>query len=164
MIEILEMRDDEIYALLQRVGYGHLACCRNDQPYVVPIYYACEGHEIFMYTTAGLKSEILRVNPRICLQVEELLETGGWRSVVVTGTVHEITDRTEREEAVELIRHSNPSLLPALAIKWSKDWMRKNVEVVYKIDIDSATGRLTSEVRIAAVGARPVNPRSGGPL
>ncbi|MGZ9130739.1 MAG: pyridoxamine 5'-phosphate oxidase family protein [Candidatus Binatia bacterium] len=161
MIEILEMRDDEIYSLLQRVGYGHLACCRDDQPYVVPIYYACEGHQIFMYTTAGMKSEIIRDNPRICLQVEELLDTGAWRSVVVTGEAHEIVDRKEREKAVDLIRHSNPSLLPALAIKWSKDWMRKNVEVVYKIDIDSATGRLTSEVKIAAVGAQPFNPGSG---
>ena len=162
MIEILEMRDEEVYELLNRVGYGHLACCRNDQPYVVPIYYVCEGHEIFMYTTAGLKSEIIRDNPRICLQVEELLETGAWRSVVVTGEAREIVDRSERETAVELIRRSNPSLLPALAIKWSNDWMKKNVEVVYRIKIDSATGRLTSEVKIAVAGAKPVSYSGSG--
>lgn len=156
MIEILEMLDDEVYELLRRVGYGHLACCRDNQPYVVPIYYVCSGHEIFVYTTAGSKSEIIRDNPRICLQVEELLDTGAWRSVVVTGAAHEIGDRADRERAVDLIRGSNPTLLPALAIKWSKDWMRKNVEVVYKIDIDSATGRLTSEIKIAAAGARPI--------
>ena len=156
MLEILEMRDDEVYELLKRVGYGHLACCRNDQPYVVPIYYVCDGHDIFMYTTEGLKSEIIRDNPRICLQVEELLETGAWRSVVVTGEAQELIDRNEREKAVDLIRGVNPSLLPALAIKWSNDWMRKNVEVVYKIKIDSATGRLTSEVKIAVAGAKPV--------
>ena len=164
MIEILEMRDDEIYSLLQRVGYGHLACCRDDQPYVVPIYYACEGHDIFMYTTAGMKSEIIRDNPRICLKVEELLESGAWRSVVVIGDANEIVDRTAREKAVGLIRHSNPTLLPALAIKWSNDWMRKNVEVVYKINIDSATGRQTSEVKIAVVGARPPNQGRGSLL
>ena len=155
MIEILEMRNEECYELLKRVRYGHLACCRNDQPYVVPIYYVCEGHDIFMYTTAGLKSEIIRDNPQICLQVEEILETGAWRSVIVTGTAQEISDRTEREAAVELIRGSNPSLLPALAIKWSNDWIRKNVEVVYKVKINSTAGRFTSDVSITAASAKP---------
>lgn len=108
-----------------------------------------------MYTTAGLKSGIIRDNPRICLQVEELFETGAWQSVVVTGEAMEIVDPTQRERAVDLIRHSNPTLLPALAIKWSNDWIRKNVEVVYRIKIDLATGRMTSEVRIAAAGVQP---------
>ena len=156
MIEILEMRDDEVYALLRRVSFGHLACCRNDVPYVVPIYYVCDGHEIFIYTTAGLKSEIIRDNPKICLQVEEILDSGAWRSVIVNGEAHEIEDRDEREHAVELIRGFNPSLLPALAIKWTNDWMRKNIEVVYKIKIDSAAGRLTSDIKIAAASAQPI--------
>jgi len=156
MIEILEMRNVEIYALLQRVGYGHLACCRDDQPYVLPIYYVFDGNEIFIYTTAGLKSEIIKVNPRICLQVEEILDDGSWGSVVVTGEAKEIVDRSEREKAVDLIRDSNPTLLPALAIKWANDWMRKNVEVVYKVKIISAVGKFTSGVKMAAASAKPV--------
>jgi len=156
MIEILEMRNVEIYALLQRVGYGHLACCRDDQPYVLPIYYVFDGNEIFIYTTAGLKSEIIKVNPRICLQVEEILDDGSWGSVVVIGEAKEIVDRSERERAVDLIRDSNPTLLPALAIKWANDWMRKNVEVVYKVKIISAVGKFTSGVKMAAASAKPV--------
>ena len=156
MIEILEMRNVEINALLRRVGYGHLACCRDDQPYVLPIYYVFDGNEIFIYTTAGLKSEIIKVNPRICLQVEEILDDGSWGSVVVTGEAKEIVDRSEREKAVDLIRDSNPTLLPALAIKWANDWMRKNVEVVYKIKIISAVGKFTSGVKMAAASAKPV--------
>lgn len=155
MIEVLEMRNSEIYELLERVGYGHLACCRDDQPYVLPIYYVYDGNEILIYTTAGLKSEIIKSNPRICLQVEEILDNGAWGSIVVTGTAEEITDRTKRENAVELIQASNPNLLPALAIKWSKDWMRKNVEVVYKLKVHTASGRFSSEIRIAAASAQP---------
>ena len=155
MIEILEMRDNEIEDLLARAGYGHLGCARNNQPYVVPIHYAYDGNELFIYTTAGLKSEMIESNPSVCLQVEEIDKNGAWRSIIVMGEAHQIVDRLEREEAVALLQESNPTLLPALAIKWSKDWIRKNVEVVYKIKILNQSGRFTSEVRIAAASAQP---------
>ena len=156
MIEILEMRDAEVHELLKRVGYGHLACSRDDQPYVVPINYVFDGEDIFIYTTAGLKTDVIKSNPKICLQVEELLpEEGAWRSAVVVGEAYEIVDRAERERAVELVRQSNPTLLPALAIKWANDWMKKNVEVVYKVKIISLTGRFTSDIKMAAASARP---------
>ena len=156
MIEILEMRDAEVHELLKRVGYGHLACSRDDQPYVVPINFVFDGDEIFIYTTAGLKTDVIKSNPKICLQVEELHpDEGAWRSAVVMGEAYEIVDRSEREKAVELVRASNPSLLPALAIKWSNDWMKKNVEVVYRVKILSLAGRFTSDIKMAAASARP---------
>src|SRR5687768_13134138 len=156
MIEILEMRDAEIHELLRRAGYGHLACSRDDQPYVVPINYVFDGKDIFIYTTAGLKTDVIKSNPRICLQVEELLpEEGAWRSAVVMGEAYEIVERAERGRSVELIRESNPALLPALAIKWAHDWMKKNVEVVYRVKITSLAGRFTSDIKMAAASARP---------
>ena len=149
------MRENEISDLLGRVGYGHLACSRDDRPYVVPVHYAYDGTAVFIYTTEGLKSEIIDTNPNVCLQVEEIDENGAWRSVVVSGEAYRIVDRAERENAVTLLQKSNPQLLPALAIKWSKDWMRKNVEVVYKIKILAESGRFTSEIRIASASAQP---------
>src|SRR5215203_584913 len=154
MIEILQMRDSEIYDLLRRVGYGHLACARDGQPYVVPIYYVYDDEQIFVYTTAGVKTEVIKINPKVCLQVEEILDDGAWRSVVVTGEAYEIENPAEREKAVELLRSSNPTLLPALAIKWANDWMRKNVEVVYRIKIVTASGRFTSDIRVAAASMK----------
>ena len=156
MIEILEMRDDEMYDLLGRVGYGHLACSQNDQPYVVPIYFAYDGDSIFIYTTEGKKSASMDNNPKVCLQVEEFLANSMWRSVVVIGEAKRLRDQTERESAIELIRKQNPSLMPALAIKWSNDWIRKNVEAVYRIHISSMTGRMSSEVHIQSAGIQPL--------
>jgi len=156
MIEILEMRDGEMYDLLRRVGYGHLACSQDDQPYVVPIYFAYDGEDIFIYTTEGKKSAAMDNNPKVCLQVEEFLANSMWRSVVVIGEANRVADQAEREVAVDLIRNQNPSLLPALAIKWSNDWIRKNVEAVYRIKIVSLTGRMSSEVHIASAGVKPL--------
>ena len=71
------------------------------------------------------------------------------------GEAQQITERVERERVVDLVRKSNSTLMPALAIKWANDWMRPNVEAVYKIVIASMTGKITSEVKIAAAGAQP---------
>ena len=156
MIEILEMRDGEMYDLLRRISYGHLACSQDDQPYVVPIYFAYDGEDIFIYTTEGKKSAAMDHNPKVCLQVEEFLANSMWRSVVVIGEANRVADQTEREFAIDLIRQQNPNLLPALAIKWSNDWIRKNVEAVYRIKISSMTGRMSSEVHIASAGIKPL--------
>ena len=128
--------------MLSRINYGHLACSQNDVPYVVPIFFAYEKPIVYVYTTVGLKSKMIDQNPIVCLQTEEFSGTGGWRSVVIMGEAEKIVDRVERERAVDIIRRFNPTLLPALAIKWSNDWMRKNIEVVYKIKIREATGVL----------------------
>lgn len=153
MIEILEMSNREVDDLLARTRYGHLGCSQNNQPYVVPIYYVYDKPDIYIYTTAGLKSEMIAGNPKVCLQVEEITDDGAWRSVVVIGEAWRVVEPGEREKAIEIVRSANPSLLPALAVKWSNDWIRKNVEVVYKIRITSATGRLTSDIKIATAGA-----------
>jgi nitroimidazol reductase NimA-like FMN-containing flavoprotein (pyridoxamine 5'-phosphate oxidase superfamily) len=79
MIEVREMSNEDIEQVLERGNFGHLACSSADQPYVVPINYVVEGSDIYIYTTEGKKSEILDANPKICLQVEEVVANDEWR-------------------------------------------------------------------------------------
>ena len=155
MNEILEMPDAEVDELLRRVGFGHFACARDNQPYVVPVRYAYDKPNIYIYTTAGMKSEIVRANPRVCLQVEEIVDYGDWRSVVVMGEAEQIVDRNEREAALKLILAANPTLTPAKGIRWVNHWVRENVEVVYRIIPDTVTGRSSVMVKTTAAVAKP---------
>jgi nitroimidazol reductase NimA-like FMN-containing flavoprotein (pyridoxamine 5'-phosphate oxidase superfamily) len=155
MIEILEMPDTQMSDLLKRIGFGHFACSRGEQPYVVPIHYAYDEPYIYIYTTEGAKSEIIKDNPKVCLQVEEILDDGTWKSVVVMGTARQILDPEEREKAVNLIRSSNPTLLPALAIKWANNWIRENIEVIYRIEPKEVTGRYSLQIEQIAAAAQP---------
>lgn len=154
MIEVQEMVNSEIEELLARVGYGHLACARDNRPYIVPIHYVYDKPDIYIYTTDGLKTEIIRANPYVCLQVEEIVDNDDWRSIIVNGDAEEITDRKEREEVVKLIRSTNPFLTPAISIRWMDNWIRENVEVVYRIKPHLITGRSTMKVKINAAFAR----------
>lgn len=155
MIEVLEMGNDDIQALLESVGYGHLACVRGDEPYVVPIHYAYSRPEIYIYTTEGKKTDIIGTNPKVCLQVEDVKDSADWRSVVVSGTAEQVTDHSEREKILELILKTNPTLTPAISIRWMDNWVRANHEVVYRIIPDVISGRFASPIEGRAAQARP---------
>jgi hypothetical protein len=141
MIEVREMSDKEIVELLSRVGYGHLACSRDDQPYLVPIHYAFKEPNIYVYTTEGKKSEIIAENPRICLQVEDVQDNAQWKSVILNGEAERLTDEVKREAALQAIVAVNPTLTPAVSIRWMDNWVRENIEVIYLIKPKSMTGR-----------------------
>jgi nitroimidazol reductase NimA-like FMN-containing flavoprotein (pyridoxamine 5'-phosphate oxidase superfamily) len=141
MIEVEELSEAEIEELLGRVGYGHLACSRANRPYVVPVHYAYQDGVIFVYTTEGKKSEIIKENPHVCLQAEEVTDNQHWQSVIVDGVAERITDGVEREKALELIIAVNPSLTPAVSIHWMDEWIRENIEAVYRVTPEHTSGR-----------------------
>jgi nitroimidazol reductase NimA-like FMN-containing flavoprotein (pyridoxamine 5'-phosphate oxidase superfamily) len=145
MIAVEEMSSGQIKEVLKRVGYGHLGVTRGVHPYIVPVHYAYDDPYIFIYTTEGKKTEIIRDNPEICLQVEDVKSDKDWESVIVSGEAYRINDKEERDRALEFILARNPTLTPAISIRWMDSWVRENVEVVYRIIPRMLTGRATIE-------------------
>ncbi len=143
MIQVEELSDSAINDMLTRVGYGHLACSRDDQPYIVPVHYAFVSGKIFIYTTEGKKFEIIKTNPRVCLQVEEVTNNQHWTSVIVDGVAEQITNPAERRKAIDLVVAVNPTLTPAVSIRWMDNWVRENIPVVYRVTPTATSGRRT---------------------
>src|SRR5687768_7051196 len=128
MIEIEELRPSEAREVLGQLNYAHLALARDNIPYVVPVHYAFDGDELFIYTTEGKKADIIKVNPEICLQAEDVEDNENWKSVIVAGTAEQITDEDSRQKALDLILEINPKLTPAISIRWMDSWVRENIE------------------------------------
>ncbi len=143
MIEIEEMRASEARDVLEQLNYAHLAMAKDNIPYVVPVHYAYDGSVLYVYTTEGKKAEIIRVNPEICLQAEDVKDNENWKSVMVTGTAEQITDEDGRQRALDVILKVNPKLTPAISIRWMDSWVRENIEVIYRIIPKAVTGRRT---------------------
>ena len=141
--QIVELSNDEISGLLQRVNFGHLGVCRDNRPYVVPIHFAYGKPGIYFFTTEGLKTEMIAENPTVCLQVEEIEDREHWQSVIVTGTAEQLETQREIDHAMELIKAVNPKLVPAWSIRWIDDDIRVNTEVVFRISTETSTGRRT---------------------
>jgi uncharacterized protein len=145
MIAIEEMDTGHIKEILKRVRYGHLGMARGRFPYVVPVHYVYDDPYIYIYTTEGKKTEIIRDNAEVCLQVEEVRDDKDWASVIAAGEAERVTDEEERKGALEAILSSNPTLTPALSVRWMDNWIRENIEVIYRIRPRMLTGRVTIE-------------------
>ncbi len=145
MIEVLDLSKDEITELVGLVGYGHLACCRDDKPYVVPVHYGFSGGIVYIYTTEGKKADMLAANPAVCLQVEEVIDNRNWKSVILDGMAVRLPHGVERDKALEAVVAVNPTLTPAVSIRWMDEWVRENIEVIYRIDVTASSGRRSAD-------------------
>ena len=143
MIEIQELNTSAIEQFLERADYGHLACSLNDQPYVVPIHFAYSKPFFYIYTTEGKKSEILDQNPSVCLQLEEVKDNSHWISVIIYGEAERLVQDDLKNEAIREVVNRNPTLTPAVSIHWMDNWVRENIEAVYRIIPTDITGRAT---------------------
>lgn len=144
MLKVEDMLLEEIQRVLLRAGFGYLGCARDDgRPYVVPMHYAYDAKEVYIFTTEGTKTEYIEKNPQVCLQVEEMQDTSHWRSVMVNGRAELITDQRELELAMQLITERNPTLTPALNLTQIDSWGRANNVAVYRIHPDVMDGRKT---------------------
>lgn len=145
MIKVEEMTSQESHLLLREIGYGHLGCARADgRPYVVPIHYAYEEPDIYIFTTEGMKTEYLTANPEVCLQVEDVRDPAHWRSVVVNGRAERLTRPEDTEHAMQYVTRRNPTLTPAISELWIDSWGRANVVAIYRIHPDMVSGRKTA--------------------
>jgi len=99
VIDHLERRDcDEVLA---RIGFGRLACVRDGQPYIVPIYFAHQPDFLYGFATVGQKIDWMRENPLVCVQVDEIFGAEDWVSVVILGSYEELSDTPEYQHTRE---------------------------------------------------------------
>ena len=143
MLQIEDMSQEEMRALLSRIGFGHLGCAREGRPYVVPINYAYDPQDIYIFTTEGMKTEFMDANAQVCLQVEQIDDPLHWQSVMVTGKAERLTRREEIERAMQLITLHNPTLTPAINATRIDAWGRANNVLIYRIHPEIIDGRKT---------------------
>jgi nitroimidazol reductase NimA-like FMN-containing flavoprotein (pyridoxamine 5'-phosphate oxidase superfamily) len=143
MLKVEDMTPDEMAALLRRESFGHLGCARDGRPYVVPMNYAYDGQDLFFFTTAGMKTQFIKANPQVCLQVEEVLDSTHWRSVMVIGHAEALTKAEDTQRAMKLITERNPSLTPAISATQLDTWGRAVGIALYRIVPELIDGRKT---------------------
>lgn len=90
---------DEIESTLARSTVGRIGCSANDRPYIVPITYAYADGYVYAYSVLGRKIRVMREQPLVCFEVEEIDGPNSWRSVIAEGEYEELTDTASRNEA-----------------------------------------------------------------
>ena len=104
----------EMERILRDAPVGRLGLLTEDGPYVVPLNFAYQDGSIYFHTgLEGRKLEAIRRNPRVCFEVDELLEvvpheqaclfTAYYRSVFAWGNARLLDENAEKMRGLELL-------------------------------------------------------------
>ena len=153
---ITQMSEEECRAFLASASLGRLGCARDNQPYVVPIYFAYEPDFVYALSTFGQKNEWMRANPKVCLTADEIAGQSEWVSVVATGRYQELPEpqfTAEREHARTLLEKRSRWWQIALGQRQLRVGDHLIAPLFFRIHVDSLTGlRATGEPTEAGKG------------
>jgi uncharacterized protein len=144
---IRELTTPECVDVLKRAAIARLACAHDNQPYVVPIHVYFDGDYLYSFAMLGQKIAWMRENPRVCVQVDDIGDRFHWTTVIVFGQYEELlhmpTDEDARRRARELFQNVPDWWEPASS---NVGTPVVRMAVIYRIRIDSMTGRLAERV------------------
>ena len=144
-----KLSPEEIETVLQSNTLGRIGCNDGSKTYIVPISYAYDGKCILAHSVEGMKIKIMRKNPEVCFEVEDVKDITHWKSVIVWGKFQELTHERERYYALKLfvdrILHIKPKITNAIISPAEQQLHSPAVEnirpVIYRIIITEKTGR-----------------------
>ncbi|HSV12558.1 MAG TPA: pyridoxamine 5'-phosphate oxidase family protein [Hanamia sp.] len=142
-----KLNSDQIEKVIGDNIIGRLGCHADGKTYVVPISYAYDGEFIYARTFEGLKISMMRKNPKVCFQIDEMENMGDWKSVVTWGTFEELLTEKDRNQGLEkLISRMIPEIASE-TVKISPQWpfptddFAKIKGIILRIRLTEKTGR-----------------------
>ena len=83
--------------LLKRARVARLGYIHDGQPYIVPMLFAYDVDYLYSFSTEGQKIAGMRANPQVCVEVDDLVTTQQWETVIVLGRYEELPHTEEHE-------------------------------------------------------------------
>ena len=155
-MQIRELTADECVAMLKATNLGRLACVRLNQPYIVPIYYDYYVDALYSFATLGRKVQWMRTNPRVCVEVDDIVDRFNWTTVVVKGKYEELTRSAAHEAARKrayLLFENRPDWWYPAAGKTRAAEIR--TPVIYRILVEDVSGRRACRDPRRLIRAKP---------
>lgn len=142
------LNEKEIEELLKRQVTGRVGCHVNGDTYIVPVNYNYKNGIIYAHSGPGKKIDMMRKNPNVCFEVDDIQSIFRWHSVIAWGTFEEIKDPDEKQQAMQGLIHrlmplvESPEGHPSHAITEKEEDIDALIEnIVYKIKITRVSGR-----------------------
>jgi nitroimidazol reductase NimA-like FMN-containing flavoprotein (pyridoxamine 5'-phosphate oxidase superfamily) len=149
------LSDEQIKSVISNNIVGRLGCHADGKTYVVPISYAFEDNCIYARTFEGLKIDMMRKNPEICFQVDEMESMADWRSVIIWGKFEELDEKAEREKGLKILMSRILPKISSETVKLTPEWPFPGNDlvsikgIVFRIAIKEMTGRLEKPGKIS---------------
>ena len=142
------LNEKQIEELLKRQVTGRVGCHVNGDTYIVPVNYNYKNGILYAHSGPGKKIDMMRQNPNVCFEVDDIQSIFHWHSVIAWGTFEEIKDPDEKQQAMQGLIHrlmplvESPEGHPSHGITEKEADIDTLIEyIVYKIKITRVTGR-----------------------
>lgn len=147
-----KLMEEGIEEVLANNVLGRLGCYDGGKIYIVPITYLYHNKHIIAHSTEGMKIRMMRRNPSVCFEVDEMKSFNNWKSVIAWGEFQELTSERQRYEAMKLfvdrmmhLKISDTAVLPELAPNRVHPHSPGQIKpVVFRIILTEKSGRYES--------------------
>ena len=143
---------NQINNLLCSQSIGRLACSDGEQPYIVPISFTFDGVYIYGQTNVGKKLKIIRKNPEVCFEVDQMMDPRNWQSVVIYGEFEELKNK-DAHDVRHILFEKDFSLLTNNCVHAHEhevtcvlDDENRIKEILFRIKIKKVSGRFQNEL------------------
>ena len=148
-----KLTEEQIEEVLKENVLGRIGCNDGKKTYIVPVNYVYDGKHIIAHSVAGMKIEMMRKNPDICFEVDEMKSFTNWKSVIAWGEYQELKNERDRYYAMKLFvdrmmhtKVSETAIPPAIDEKRVHPHTTGNIKpIVYRIVITEKTGRFENQ-------------------
>jgi nitroimidazol reductase NimA-like FMN-containing flavoprotein (pyridoxamine 5'-phosphate oxidase superfamily) len=129
---------------------GRIGCHSSGKTYVIPITYVFDRGYIYAHSRDGLKIKMMRQNPDVCFQVDQIDNLANWRSVIAWGKFEELKTTEEQEAALEILVNGLQAFHIGDSVKPPKSTSELNPRkekkpVIYRISIEEISGRFEKQ-------------------
>jgi nitroimidazol reductase NimA-like FMN-containing flavoprotein (pyridoxamine 5'-phosphate oxidase superfamily) len=143
------LSNEQMEALLSANVLGRIGCSDGTKIYVVPVNYVYDGKYIIAHSVEGMKIRMMRKNPSVCFEVDEMKSFTNWKSIILWGEYQELSEERDRYYAMKLfvdrmmhMKISETAVLPEMSEKRVHPRSPGNIRpVVFRIVISEKTGR-----------------------
>ncbi|MDB5021696.1 MAG: Pyridoxamine 5-phosphate oxidase [Pedobacter sp.] len=141
------LNETQIDALLSGQVTGRLGCAIDGKVYIVPINYYYKNSTIYSHSAAGKKIDMMRQNPNVCFQVDQISSIFQWQSAILWGRFEEITDKEKKHQAMQGLTHrlmpfvTTPAGHPSHGITSNEADLEDLELIIYKITITEKSGK-----------------------
>ena len=145
-----KLEPQQIEDLLKTQIVGRIGCHADGETYVVPIRYAYDGTYLYCHTHEGKKSTMLRKNPKVCFEVDEMKDMANWKSVVAQGIFEELKEREERNLAMQTLLNRYLPIISSVTTHLGEHWpfhpddATEIKGLMFRIKLTEKTGRFES--------------------
>jgi uncharacterized protein len=136
-----ELNREQTEQVLASEVIGRIGCQGDGKTYVVPITYAYFDGAIYGHSGPGKKLEMMRANPEVCFEVDDLENLSNWRSVIAWGRFEELHGEAASKAMQKLAEHLRPLMTSETSQPHGSGAAANPQAVVYRINLHSMTGR-----------------------